>query len=451
MFSNSFFFRSQPAGDKTPRLGICAALSWVLFLVLPMSSSASSSGQSPAIDPAVAQDYVARIEADLRQNILPFWIKHTRDTERGGIFNEISNDLVVDKNAPRGALLTARILWTFSSAYLRYQDPAYLEMAKYAFNDLTQHFWDPEHGGTYWSINADGTPRDTRKVVYGQVFGVYALSEYYRATREPAALERALEIYRTVEKHARDHQHRGYLEEFTREWKWIEGKSAMDAQGAKSQNAHLHILEAYTNLLRVWPDAGLKADLKDLIDVLLTKILKSSDQHLILFLDREWKPVSESISYGHDIEFSWLLVEAAEVLGDPEVLHRAEKAAVEIARVTLAEGVDTDGGLYNEGEEHKGLTDPRKEWWPQAEAAVGFVGAYQLSGDDAYLKQGLKSWDFIEKFLIDREHGEWLRGVTKDGQPLPRFNKVSFWKCPYHNGRACFELIDRLGRLAKKS
>jgi mannobiose 2-epimerase len=444
---------------KTPRQTGRLRLCWLFFFLTMSALPSSSHGQTaphssasgvPRIDTAVVRDYLPRIEADLRGNILPFWLKHTRDRERGGFFNEITNDLVVDKNAPRGALLTARILWTFSAAYRRYHDAAYLEMARWAFDDLTKHFWDPASGGTYWSISADGKPLDTRKVVYGQVFDVYALTEFYRATNEQAALDRALEIYRTVEARAHDHQHRGYKEEFTREWQWIEGRSAMDATGPKSQNAHLHILEAYTNLLRVWPDPELKKNLRELIDVLLTHILNSADHHLRLFLSVDWKPMSETISFGHDIEFSWLLVEAAEVLGDPDVLARAEASAVAIARVTAAEGVDRDGGVYDEAEEHKGLTDSRKEWWPQAEAAVGFLGAYRLSGDKSYLQHALASWDFIEQHLIDRKNGEWLRGITRDGAVLPRYNKVSFWKCPYHNSRACMELIDRLSAMSTR-
>lgn len=414
--------------------------------LLAVGALASGRAAEPAAaDPAVLQVYRTKIEGELRGNILPFWLAHARDRKHAGFHNEITPDLVVLEDAPRGALLTSRILWTFSAAYRRYRDPAYLEMAQWARRDLVEHFRDEKFGGLYWSLTADGRPLDERKIVYGQVFGIYALSEYYRATGEQPALDQALELYRTVEARAHDRQHRGYREEFTRDWQLRSGRSAMGALGEKSQNAHIHILEAYTNLLRVWPDPQLKENLRDLIDVLLTKILDPSSHHLRLFLAADWTPRSDTISYGHDIEFSWLVVEAAGVLGDPAVLRRAEDAAVAIARVTAAEGVDTDGGVYNEGEAGRGLTDTRKEWWPQAEAAVGFAGAYRISGDEAHLRRALRSWDFIDTHLVDRRRGEWLRGVTREGRPLTRgANKVSFWKCPYHNSRACLELLDRL-------
>jgi mannobiose 2-epimerase len=216
----------------------------------------------------------------------------------------------------------------------------------------------------------------------------------------------------------------------------------MGSLDQKSQNVHLHLLEAYTNLLRVWPDPELKRNLRELIDVMQTKVLDSSTHHLRLFLAEDWSPQSDTISFGHDIEYSWLITEAAEVLGDEQVIEDVKRDAVKIAAVTLAQGVDLDGGVLAEADGN-GLTDTFKEWWPQAEAAVGFLNVHQLSGEPRYLHASMRSWGFIERHLVDREKGEWLHGVSRDGRRKSTL-KIGFWKCPYHNGRACMELIDRL-------
>jgi mannobiose 2-epimerase len=420
---------------------------------IPAPGAASpdpAAAAAPAVDPAQIRACLSQIENELRSDILPFWLQHTRDREHGGFYGEISNDLVVKKNAPRGALLTSRILWTFSAAYRRYRDPAYLEMARWAYDDLLARFWDDEQGGLFWSITADGKPLETRKAIYGQAFGIYALAEYHRATGDRAPLDRAIALYRTVESHAHDLAHRGYFEEFTRDWKRLpNSRRSFVSRAPKSQNTLLHVMEAYANLLRVWPDPELRASLHDLVDVMLTRVLNPANHHLRLFLDEDWTPRSDGISYGHDIEFSWLLIETAEVLGDHELIAPSRTAAVEVARATLAEGVDVDGGLLSEAGP-AGLTNTHKEWWQQAEAMTGFLNAYQLSGDLRFLHASLHSWDFIAKHVVDRTHGEWYNLLARDGTVLSR-DKVSLWKCPYHNGRACMEMIDRFSAVLGQS
>jgi mannobiose 2-epimerase len=406
----------------------------------PALSAPMAGGQ--AVDPALLRAYSTRVEAELKNDILPFWLQYTRDRQRGGFYGEISNDLVVKENAPRGALLTSRILWTFSAAYRQFQDPSCLEMARWAYDALAK-FWDNEQGGLFWSITADGTPLDTHKRIYGQAFGIYALAEYHRATGDRAPLDRAIALYRAIESHSHDRAHRGYFEEFTREWKrshplW----DGISAPGPKSQNTHLHVMEAYANLLRVWPDPELRGNLQDVVDLMLTRVLDPANHHLRLFLADDWTPRSDGISFGHDIEFSWLLLETAEVLGDHDLIARARTVALDVARATLAEGVDTDGGLLSEAGP-KGLTNTDKEWWQQAEAATGFLNAYQLSGDPRFLQASLHSWDFIATHVVDPKHGEWYNLLARDGTVLSR-DKVSLWKCPYHNGRTCMELLSRL-------
>ncbi|HWA84916.1 MAG TPA: AGE family epimerase/isomerase, partial [Opitutus sp.] len=412
---------------------VAVAIRRSVLLCVLVALAVAAVAQDATEPPFPVADYAKQVEAELRGNILPFWLKNARDRKRGGFYGEIDAPAVVHPDAPRGALLTARVLWTFSAAYRRYHDQAYLEMARWAYDDLLAHFWDKENGGLYWRVSADGAPLDQRKIIYVQAFGIYGLAEYHRATGDQAPLDRAIELYRLMEKYAHDREHLGYFEEFTRDWKVSrdrgENHSAMGSLGQKSQNVHIHILEAYTNLLRAWPDEGLKKNQHELIGVLLTKIFDTSNNHLRLFLDEDWTPRSDTWSFGHDIEFSWLLVEATEALGDKDLVAIANALAVQIARTTKGAGVDPDGGVLGEGGP-KGLTDTFKEWWPQAEAATGFLNAYQITHQKPYLAQSEQSWKFIETHLVDHEHGDWFRGVSRDGKKVSPV-KVSFWKCPY--------------------
>lgn len=390
-----------------------------------------------------------RIEADLRGNILPFWIRHVALPGPRTFIGGLSNDLRVDPAAERGCLLTTRILWTYAAAYRRYAEPAQLDMAHLAYEDLMTRFHDPVHGGFYWSIAADGSVGRDRKQVYGQAFAVYALTEYHVASGRREPLDTAIATQRLIEERSRDAHHGGYLEAFDRTWAPIADMrlSEVDLNEPKSQNTHLHILEAYTNLLLIRPDDALRRTQAGLVDLMLSRILKPATGHLGLFFALDWTLRSDRISYGHDIEAAWLLTEAAEVVGDPELLARVRAAALTIADATLAEGIDTDGAIFNEGGP-AGLTDTNKEWWPQAEAVVGFLNAYQIRPDARYLDAARRAWEFIEARLIDRRHGEWFRGVTRDGTVIPSHLKVGFWKCPYHNGRTGLEAVRRLRAIA---
>jgi len=444
-----------------------------LIIACLFAAKAPADGSFPSPDPPVLRSKIesnpitgealrklaGSAERELRGNILPFWLNHARDRERGGFHSFIGEDMTVRDDLPRGALLTSRILWTFSAAYRRYPDPAYLEMARWAYRDLIEHFIDREQGGLFWTITPDGLPLDAHKQMYGQVFGIYALSEYHRACGEKEALDQAVAIYRLMEKHAADRKNGGYFDALNRNWKRETGaKDNLLGEAPKSQNSHIHILEGFTNLLRVWPDPGLKGRQRELIELMMTRIIDPKAHHLILFMQDDWTPIGDNVSYGHDIELSWLLVEAAEVLGDPSLLARAKREALAIATVTAAEGVDRDGGVYTEGNSH-GPTNTNKEWWEQAEAAVGFLNAYQLSGDARHFNQAVRSWDFIQEKLVDRKNGGWHNTLRRDGSPILNFTtgngkivpmaKLNLWTCPYHNSRCCLELIDRLAGLAR--
>ena len=398
--------------------------------------------------PSLLSEAAVRIESDLRGNILPFWIERVADNKNRTFIGALTNDLRPDHATERGALLTTRILWTYAAAFRRYRDPAYLAMAELAQADLFNRYHDEKHGGFYWSIAADGSVLRDRKQVYGQAFAIYALSEYHAATGQAGALAQAIKIYHLIEAHARDPQHGGYLEAFARDWSPIADMrlSEVDQNEPKSQNTLLHVMEAYTNLLRVWPDAGLRRALTELVGIMLDRVLDQTTGHLGLFFANDWTLRSDKISYGHDIEAAWLLTAAAAELNDPVLTARIRPLAVKIAQVTLAEGTAADGGIYNQGDPD-GVVDRSKEWWPQAEAVIGFLNAAEISGEDQFLEAALRTWHFIEDRLIDRQHGEWFRGVTSDGQVIDSFAKVSFWKCPYHNGRMGLEAVARLHKI----
>ncbi|MDX2186490.1 MAG: AGE family epimerase/isomerase [Opitutaceae bacterium] len=393
--------------------------------------------------------YADRIEADLRHNILPFWQRHAIDREKGGIIGELGLDGRPVAGVERGSLLTSRMLWTFSSAYRLHRDPGYRATAEWMKADLVTRFWDPVHGGLYWSIDGEGKPARTRKQIYGIAFGVYALTEHYRATGSRDSLDRAISLFHAIERHAWDPVCLGYFEACSREWTLLDDwrLSEKDMNEPKSQNTHLHIMEAYMNLLRVWPADEVRNALARLLGLMLEKVLDARSHHLGLFFDASWAWRTNRISYGHDIEAAWLMTEAAEVLGDPVVLDRIQKEAVAIAEVTLKEGVDADGAILYEGLPDGTYTNTMKDWWPQIEGAIGFLNAYEIGRDERHLKAALKLWDVIASHYIDRGEGEWHQNLDRSLAVVPAA-KISFWKCPYHNGRGCMELPIRLRRLA---
>ncbi|MGA7833350.1 MAG: AGE family epimerase/isomerase [Terracidiphilus sp.] len=394
------------------------------------------------------QELRQKVEAELHANILPFWLEHTIDNEFGGFRGQISNELTICLHAPKGLILNARILWTFSKAFSVYRNPVYLETARRAYEYLIHNFWDREFGGAYWMLDYRGLPIDTKKRIYGQAFTVYALAEYFHATGDAEVLAQALHLVEKIEAAGHDAAHGGYFEIYERDWTLAEDQRLSDADmdEKKSMNTHLHLMEAYATLLRYREDATVRLRLRELIEIFLDRIIDPATSHFILFFDEQWRPRSEKTSFGHDIEGSWLLSEAAEILGDQALLKRVRETAVKMAQAVYEQGLDTDGGLLYERESN-GHFDSDRHWWPQAEAVVGFLNAYQISGQPHFLHAAEGSWAFIEKFIVDHEHGEWFWLVSKAGVPGATHDKVGPWKCPYHNSRACFEVIERVDAL----
>jgi len=391
-----------------------------------------------------------RVERELLGDILPFWLKYSLDEQYGGFHGQIANDLTVISQADKGLILNARILWTFARAHKAYRDKVYLQTAQRAYDYLRRNFFDEQYGGVYWMVDYRGKPVETKKRIYGQAFTVYSLAEYASAIGGKEPLESAIALYRLIEKSSRDRENGGYFETYERDWT-LAGEqrlSEADMDEKKSMNTHLHLLEGYANLLKIWNDAALRERLRDLSQIFLDHIIDSDTHHLRMFFDEKWHDRSRWLSFGHDIEGSWLICEAAEVLGDKALLEETRKAAVKMAQAVYDQALDTDGGLMSEGKGGQ-ISDTSKQWWPQAEAVVGFLNAFELAGNEYFLKASEKTWEFIEKYIVDRKRGEWYWKVSRDGTPSNHELKVDAWKCPYHNSRTCFEVMERLERLEK--
>lgn len=376
--------------------------------------------------------------------ILAYWSKNTIDNKKGGFVGQIdvNEDTIAD--ADKGSVLNARILWSFSAGYQVTKNEEHKKMAERAFKFLANHFYDPEFGGLFWSINADTTPKDTKNQIYALAFAIYGLSEYYSISNDKKALTIAINLYLTIQKYSYDPVNKGYLEAFTRDWQPIEDLrlSSKDANEKKTMNTHLHIIEAYANLFKVWKDPKLQSDIIELLQTIEEHFINTKTGHLHLFFDENWVEKPDVISYGHDIEAAWLLLQCAEISEDENLIANYKRHAIQIAEVTQ-KGLDNDGGLWYEFDPEKNELITEKHWWVQAEALIGFYNAYQLTRDEKFLDIVLKNWEFIKKHILDHQHGEWFWGVYKDYSLIPK-DKAGFWKCPYHNSRACLELMQRI-------
>ncbi len=385
------------------------------------------------------------LERELKENILPFWMTMAPDRENGGFAGYISHANRVNLRANKGIVLHARILWTFAAAFRISADPAYLEMATRAYRYILEHFTDHQLGGVFWELDYQGNPVTMRKQVYAIAFAIYAMTEYRQACGEKEALEWAVRHFRDLEEHALDRERNGYIEALSRDWEPVEDVrlSEKDANERKTMNTHLHILEAYTNLFRVYKDPRLREALENIIRLFMERFIDRETWHLRLFFDDDWNLRSDFISYGHDIECSWLLDEAAGVLGDTELAEECGRIAVRMARANFG-GLDQEHGLIYEFFPRENRADGDRHWWPQAEAMVGYFNAYQRSGDEEFALKAMGIWEFIKKRIIDHTYGEWVWSVNREGIPATGKEKAGFWKCPYHNGRACMEMMRRI-------
>jgi len=390
--------------------------------------------------------FAGELEQELKGNILNYWIIHSVDHKYGGFAGHITSDNHVITKAPKGSVLNSRILWTFSAAYQLYRKQEYLDIAQRACSYISDYFVDPEYGGVFWELDYSGKVLNPRKQIYALAFTMYAMTEYHRACGDDNALHTAINLYEAIEKYSLDRQANGYIEALKRNWKPIRDYrlSDKDVNVSKTMNTHLHILEAYGNLYRTWKNPELEKSLENIILLFLDKFVDHKTHHLKLFFDDDWNSKSDIISFGHNIESSWLLYEAAQILANDELLKRVTPVSVQMARECIP-ALDNNHGMYNEQSPSKNRIDTDKHWWHQAEAMVGFYNAYEITSDPKFAERSLNSWTFIKNYIIDRQYGEWFWKVNKKGIPDNRDEKAGFWKCPYHNGRACMEIMRRTG------
>jgi mannobiose 2-epimerase len=385
----------------------------------------------------------ARAEA---LGIFDWWANHAPDIVNGGFYGEVDEHGTPVLEADKGAVLNARLLWFFSAIAQRYDRSDALALARRAHDYMLSHFVDMRHGGVYWSVDYRGRVRDARKQAYAQAFCIYALAEYHLASRDHAALDLARWLQGKIERIFWDEAAGGYIEALDGDWRPIGDQrlSDKDLDAPKTMNTHLHVLEAYTRLHQVAPDPATGAALRRATLVFLDRFIGpkgGKDDHLRLFFDMDWTDRTVAVSFGHDIEASWLLQEAVEALGDPALIARARPHVLALARVTLAQGVLAHGGIaYERG--FDGHLDPDGEWWGQAEGLVGFVNAFRMTGEAAYAEAAQNLWTRIRTAYGAAQGGEWTwyaQGAARPPQAL-----ASLWKCPYHNGRAMLELDQRL-------
>jgi mannobiose 2-epimerase len=389
------------------------------------------------------QQFKEDLENEL-QNILDFWQIKTIDDLNGGFFGQINNEDEIITDAPKGSVLNSRILWTFSAVYNNTKSETYLKTAERAFEYLKDHFIDKEYGGVYWTVDYKGNPLDTKKQIYALAFAIYGLTEYYLSSENQEALDLAIDLYNTILKYSYDVENGGYIEALTRDWKEIDDQrlSDKDTNEKKSMNTHLHLLEAFANLHRACKNEKLEEKISELIYIFLNHIIDPETHHLILFFDEKWNRKSQIVSYGHDIEASWLIEEAAKIIGNERLLQQVRDQSANLA-IAASDGLDTDGGLWYEYDPRKDDLIKEKHSWPQAEAMVGFFNAWKITGVDRFLNRSLASWNFIRERILDKKNGEWFWGIQADNTIMNE-DKVGIWKCPYHNSRACMELIKRI-------
>ena len=374
----------------------------------------------------------------LTENILPYWLK-LRDPS-GGFYGEVSADGEVLKDAPRGVILNARIIWAFAAAYRALGNREYLDAALWAAGWFLEHFCDHKYGGVYWSVSADGKRLEDKKQLYAQGFAIYGLSELYKVTRDDEVLKNAVNLFQVVETHFADRENGGYMEALSRDFSPLEDMSlsAHDINADKTMNSHLHILEAYANLYQVWPDEGLKAAVERLLDIIGHKVM-APDGHLQLYFRRDWSVMPGGVSYGHDIETSWLALECAFALKDLDVVNKVRPWALRMGKAGN-EGLMADGSLRYE-KLLDGSYDDSRQWWVQAETVVGNLWLWKYHSDEGGADRAVRAWEYIREHLVDGKDGEWWWAVLPDGSLDKAQPKAGFWKCPYHNTRMCLQVL----------
>lgn len=385
--------------------------------------------------------YTEEIYSHLYNDLIPFWM-NMRDDENGGFYGFADENGVPDKESPKGGILQSRILWFFSSAYMLSKDPEVLSCADHAYRFLRDYCMDHEYGGMFWSVNADGTPCEDMKHTYCQSFALYAFSAYYRASGDPEALDLACSLYELIESKCRDSE--GYLEAFGRDFSLCENDKLSEngVMADRTMNTLLHLLESYTALLEAEYFNDVEASVLEILQIFKTHIYDPDRKICKVFFDMDYNSIIDLESYGHDIEASWLISRACDVLRDSKIKEEMMPMITGLAEGALEHGIDeSDHAMNNECE--NGIVDSKKVWWVQAEAVTGFMNAFELTGDEDYLEASDMIWNYIRDNVIG-EHGEWIENIYEDRNQTEGQALVHQWKCPYHNGRMCIEMYSRL-------
>ena len=385
-----------------------------------------------------SEKFLQEVRENLTSCILPYWLK-LKDP-RGGFYGEVAPDGTILYDAPRGVILNARIIWSFAAAYQALPETPYLVAAVHARDYFLEHFCDHKYGGVYWSVDAAGERLDTKKQLYAQGFAIYGLSELYKVTGDDEVLKNAINLYRVVETYFADKENGGYIEALARDFSPLEDMSlsAHDINADKTMNSHLHVLEAYANLYQVWPDEELKEAVQKLLDLVGTRIM-GADGHLQLYFRKDWSVMPGGVSYGHDIETSWLALECADALKDIDVVNRVRPWALSMGKAGN-EGLLQDGSMRYE-KLLDGKYDDSRQWWVQAETVVGNLWLWKYHADPQGADRALAAWNYIRENLVDEKDGEWWWAVLEDGSRDLSQPKVGFWKCPYHNTRMCLQVL----------
>ncbi len=385
-----------------------------------------------------SEKFLQEVRENLTSCILPYWLK-LKDP-RGGFYGEVASDGTILYDAPRGVILNARIIWSFAAAYQVLPETPYLVAAVHARDYFLEHFCDHKYGGVYWSVDAAGERLDTKKQLYAQGFAIYGLSELYKVTGDDEVLKNAINLYRVVETYFADKENGGYIEALARDFSPLEDMSlsAHDINADKTMNSHLHVLEAYANLYQVWPDEELKEAVQKLLDLVGTRIM-GADGHLQLYFRKDWSVMPGGVSYGHDIETSWLALECADALKDIDVVNRVRPWALSMGKAGN-EGLLPDGSMRYE-KLLDGKYDDSRQWWVQAETVVGNLWLWKYHADPQGADRALAAWNYIRENLVDEKDGEWWWAVLEDGSRDLSQPKVGFWKCPYHNTRMCLQVL----------
>jgi mannobiose 2-epimerase len=416
----------------------------LVALVLMFNSGCKGKKTEQKADPKQRIEQLRNeVSANLTDNLLSWWSAKTVDYVNGGFYGRVNSKDSVIADADKGGIMDARILWTYSAAYRVTKDTSYLRLATRAKDYILSHFIDKEYGGAYFSLTAKGEPKNTLKQTYTNSFFIYGLAEYSRATGDQESLEAAKAIFECFEKYVLDKESNGYFEVFSRDWKRVRERMIGESsdKDEKTMNTSLHLMEAYANLYRVWPDPRMAARLRNMVELFLDKIIDKKTYHLINFMDRNWNRTSDVDSYGHDIECSWLLHEAASLLGDPQLLKRVEETSIKMAE-TVEEAIQPDGSIIYEKDLATGHVQTSRSWWAHVECIVGYFNAYEISGNEKFLDYSINCWNYTRDHFVDKVNGGWFPNVNADGE-VGRGDKAGHWICPYHNGRMCMEIMER--------